>query len=82
METLWLATSEKGTDQPSVDKIVLTVFWDQHTVVMTDFVAKDPTITGINYALLLKKLPNTIKPESWGMLNKKGRTPEGQRSSS
>ena len=47
--------------QPSAGKVMLTVFWDQDGVVMTDFLAKGTTITGAYYVSLLRKLREAIK---------------------
>ena len=49
---------------------MLTVFWDQHGVVMMDFLAKGTTITGAYYASLLRKLRDAIKLKRRGMLTK------------
>ncbi|XP_063841325.1 histone-lysine N-methyltransferase SETMAR-like [Scylla paramamosain] len=51
---------KKARVQPSVGKVMLTVFWDQRRVVM-DFLAKGTTITGTYYASLLQKLWEAIK---------------------
>ena len=39
--------------QPSVGKVMATVFWDAQGVSMLDFLAKNSTITGAYYANLL-----------------------------
>ena len=56
--------------QPSAGKVMLTVFWDQGGVVMTDFLAKGTTITGAYYASLLRKLREAIKIKRRGKISK------------
>lgn len=60
----------KARVQPSASKIMLTVFWDQHGVVMMDFLEMGSTITGAYYASLLQKLREAIKTKRRGMLTK------------
>ena len=62
--------SMKARVQPSAGKVMLTVFWDQHEVVMTDFRAKGTTITGTYYDSLLHKLREAIKLKRRGMLTR------------
>lgn len=40
-----LPPQKKARVQPSAGKVILTIFWDQHGVVMTDFLVKGTTIT-------------------------------------
>ena len=61
---------KKARVQPSAGKVMLTVFWDQDGVVMTDFLAKATTITGAYYASLLRKLREAIKIKRRGKINK------------
>lgn len=61
---------KKARAQPSAGKVMLTVFWDQHGVVLMDFLAKGATITGAYYASLLRKLREAIKSKRRGMLTK------------
>ena len=44
---------KKFKTQPSAGKVMATVFWDAHGVIMLDFLAKKSTITGAYYANLL-----------------------------
>jgi hypothetical protein len=37
---------KKAKTQPSAGKVMLTVFWDQDGVILTDYLAKGHTITG------------------------------------
>ena len=53
--------------QPSVGKVMLPIFWDQHGVVMMDFLAQGTTITGTYYASLLQKLREAIKTKRHSM---------------
>ena len=63
-------TPKKARVQPTAGKVMLTVFWDQDGVVMTDFLAKDTTITGAYYASLLRKLREAVKIKRWGKISK------------
>lgn len=59
--------SKKARVTPLADKVMLIVFWDQHGVVMADFLSKSTTITGAYYASLLRE---AIKTNRRGMLTK------------
>jgi len=61
---------KKARVQPSAGKVMLTVFWNQDGVLMTDFVAKGTTITGAYYASLLRKLREGIKIKRRGKISK------------
>ena len=61
---------KKARVQPSAGKVMLTVFWDQDGVVMTDFLAKGTTITGAYYASLLRKLREAIEIKRQGKISK------------
>ena len=61
---------QKARVQPSAGKVMLTVFWDQDGVVMTDFLAKGTTITGAYYASLSMKLREAIKIKRRGKISK------------
>ena len=65
-----LPPPKKARVQPSAGKVMLTVFWDQDGVVMTDFLAKGTTITGAYYASLLRKLREAIKIKRRGKISK------------
>ena len=62
---------KKTRVQPSAGKVILTVFWDQDGVVMTDFLAKGTKISGAHHASLLSKLTKAIKFKRLGK-NSKG----------
>lgn len=55
---------------PSACKFMLTVFWDQHGVVMMDVLSKGTTITGAYYTSLIQKLQEAIKTKRHRMLTK------------
>ena len=61
---------KKARVQPSAGKVMLTVFWDQDGIVMTDFLEKGTTITGAHYASLLMKLREAIKIKRRGKISK------------
>ena len=54
----------------SAGKIMLTVFWDVHGVLLVDFLAHKQTITGAYYANLLKKLRDAVKQKRRGKLRR------------
>lgn len=47
---------KKAKSFSSVGKVLATVFWDSHGVILIDYFQKGKTITGAYYALLLNKL--------------------------
>ena len=55
--------------QPSAGKVMATVFWDAHGVIMLDFLAKKSTI-GAYYANLLDQLRTAIREKRRGKLSK------------
>ncbi|WP_369007492.1 hypothetical protein, partial [Pseudomonas syringae] len=54
----------------SAGKVMLTVFWAKHRVILMDFLAKGTMITGAYYASLLWKLWEAIKTKRSRMLTK------------
>ncbi|XP_029638100.1 uncharacterized protein LOC115213307 [Octopus sinensis] len=52
---------KKAHVQSSAGKVMLTVFWDQHRVVMIDILAKGTIINGAYHASLLQELWDAIK---------------------
>ena len=54
--------------QASAGKVMATVFWDAHGVIMLDFLAKKSTITGAYY--LLDQMRTAIREKSQGKLSK------------
>jgi histone-lysine N-methyltransferase SETMAR len=61
---------KKARTQPSAGKVMLSVFWDQDGVILTDYLQKGHTITGQYYSNLLLKLCDEIKKKRRGMLRK------------
>jgi len=61
---------KKAKVQPSSGKVMLSVFWDCHGVILTDYAHKGQTITGQYYRDLLTKLRESIKKKRRGMLSK------------
>lgn len=61
---------KKARVQPFAGKVMLTVFQGQEGVVMTDYLAKGATITGVYYAPLLRKLREVIKIKRQGKISK------------
>ena len=51
---------KKFKTQPSVGKVMATVFWDAKGIIMLDFLPKRRTITGVYYANLLDQLRTAI----------------------
>ena len=56
--------------QPSAGKVMATVFWDAHGIIMLDFIAKKSTITGAYYANLLDQMRTAIREKCRGKLSK------------
>ena len=61
---------KKFKTQPPAGKVMATVFWDAHGVIMLDFLAKKSTITGAYYANLLDQLRTAIREKHRGKLFK------------
>lgn len=47
---------------PPVGKIMATVFWEGHGVVLIGYLEKGKTIIGENYTLLLEQLEMSLRP--------------------
>ena len=50
--------------------MIITVFWDADGVIMSDFLPKRSTISGLYYALLLDQMRTTIREKRRGKLSK------------
>ena len=61
---------KKFKTQPSVGKVMATVFWDALDVIMLDFLAKKRTITVAYCANLLDQLRTVIREKRRGKLSK------------
>ena len=60
---------KKFETQPSAGKVMATVFWDAKGVIMSDFLPKWSTITGVYCANLLDQLRTAIHEKRWGKLS-------------
>ena len=61
---------KKFKTQPSAGKVMATVFWDAKGIIMSDFLPKRSTITGVYYANLLDQLRTAICEKRRGKLSK------------
>lgn len=61
---------KKAKTQHSSGKVMLSVFWDCHGVIITDYARKGQTITGASYRDLLTKLREVVKVKRRGVLTK------------
>ena len=61
---------KKFKTQPSVGKVMATVFWDAKGIILLDFLPKRSTITGVYYANLLDQLRTAIREKRRGKLSK------------
>ena len=52
----------------SASKVMLSVFWDSESVLLTDYLEKGKTVTGTYYAGLIHKLCAVIKEKRRGKL--------------
>lgn len=71
----WLHTGSNAPKRPrtqqSAGKVMATVFWDKHGVILVDYLQKGKTITGVYYAALLDQLKLKIKEKRPHLANKK-----------
>jgi hypothetical protein len=51
-------------------KIMATIFWDCHVIVLADFKQRNTTVTGEYYASLIYKLKDAIKEKRRGKLSR------------
>ena len=63
-------TPVKFRASKSAGKVLLTVFWDKRGVILTDYLEKGKTITGIYYADLMRKLRTAILEKRRGMVRR------------
>ncbi len=61
---------KKAKVQASAKKIMLSVFWDERGVLLTDYLRRGTTINAQYYVNLLQKLRDAIKTKRRGMLTK------------
>ena len=69
MGRAWVQRPKKFKTQPSVGKVMATVFWNAKGVIMLDFLPKRSTITGVYYANLLDQLRTAIREKRRGKVN-------------
>ena len=71
----WMGAGEsapkKAKTVPSAGKVMATVFWDSHGVVLIDYLEQGRTITGEYYASLLDQLKDAIKAKRPHLAKKK-----------
>jgi hypothetical protein len=54
--------TKKFCTQPSAGKVMLTLFWDEHRIILEHYMARGNTVTSATYADLLKNhLRSAIK---------------------
>ena len=82
---MWTVTGEsapkKAKTVPSAGKVMATIFWDSHGIILIDYLQKGKTITGEYYASLLDRFDATLK-EKRPHLAKKSAFPPRQSTSS
>ena len=61
---------KKAKVQKSAGNVMLTVFWDCHGVILTDYHPKRQTFTGTYYSNLMDKLWVTLKNKRHGILSR------------
>ena len=66
METAWLTPPKKRIS--SAGKVVVSVFWDSHVVIMIDYLQQCRTINGAHYAAELRRLRQEIARKRRGKL--------------
>ena len=62
---------KKAKTVKSADKVMATVFWDSHGILLIDYLEKGKTITGEYYAALLDQLNDKIKEKRQYLKKKK-----------
>lgn len=62
---------KKAKTVPSAGKVMATVFWDAHGIILIDYLKKGKSITGQYYVALLDQLNNEIKEKRPHLARKK-----------
>ena len=62
-------TPTRPRQQRSTEKVMMTVFWDEDGILLTDYLARGSTITGPYYASLIKRLRSTILEKRRGKVS-------------
>ena len=82
----WLEPHESRPKRPKVQKsagkVLASVFWDAHGIILIDYLENERTITGEYYAALLDQLSKEIKKKRPQMAKKKVLFLSGQRAGS
>lgn len=63
--------SKRAKTQQWAGKVLATVFWDDHGIIMIDYLEKGKTITGEYYSSLLNRLNDVIKKKRPHLAKKK-----------
>lgn len=66
-----IPTSKKAKVVLSAGKVMTTVFWDSHGIILIDYLAKGETINGQYYVALLDNLKAIIKKKCAHLVKKK-----------
>ena len=69
---VWKKTGEKTTTRPriqrSTGKIMMTIFWDNEGILLTDYLSRGDTISGQYYASLIDRLRSAVLEKRRGKL--------------
>ncbi|GBN26496.1 hypothetical protein AVEN_39784-1 [Araneus ventricosus] len=57
-------TKKKIQNNIAAHKIMCTVFWDRHGILLVEFLPRDETINAVRYCETLRKLKRTIQNKS------------------
>jgi len=63
-----LTSTEKGSTQESVSKVLATVSWDKDGILLVDYFKKGARIAADYYTSLLYKVKQTLVTKHWGKL--------------
>ena len=72
---MWTGPSEsapkKANTVPSAGKVMATIFWDSHGIILIDYLREEKTITGEYYASLLDRFDAILKKKRPHLAKKK-----------
>ena len=72
---MWTGPSEsapvKAKTVPSTGKVMATIFWDSHDIILIDYLQKAKTITGEYYAPLLDRFDAILKEKRPHLVKKR-----------
>ena len=60
MEACHFSHPKEIQDNPTTGKVTVTVFWDSQGVIMTNYLSKGSTVTGVYYASELRELREAL----------------------